>query len=135
MDASCCLCGQALSDAVSKKKWKRLHGLSCTTLKQVLERLVSDRTALSLAWYTETCVENALICGQCDGKLVSVSKLEEQLSLLKTDIDQIKALHEVQEPSASSSTTPLRKRSATASACTVPTKVPRMDSISEQKTV
>ena len=44
MDASCCLCGRgrALSDAVSKKKWERLHGLSCATSLQVLERLGSE---------------------------------------------------------------------------------------------
>ena len=50
--------------------------------------------SLSLASYTETRTENALICPQCDRELGNVSKLEEQLSLLKADINQkIEGLH------------------------------------------
>ena len=77
---SCCLCRKTL--AKDKRRRRKLHGPSCLTMKEHLQKLSS----VSLESLVETSDENAYLCSSCEVQLKSVESLEDKLSGLKSEI-------------------------------------------------
>ena len=68
---SCCLCRKTL--AKDKRRRRKLHGPSCLTMKEHLQKLSS----VSLESLVETSDENAYLCSSCEVQLKSVESLED----------------------------------------------------------
>ncbi len=71
---NCCLCQKRL--ATDKRKRRKLHGPSCSTLKEELQKLSS----VSLESLETLSDRDAYLCSTCEFQLKSIINLNEKLS-------------------------------------------------------
>ena len=76
--AGCCLCGIKITD---RRRKRRLHGQSCSELKESL---------------AETYDQDAYLCNSCENELISIRNLEKKVGELKAGIvGRLSKLHPV----------------------------------------
>ena len=67
---------------MDKRRRRKLHGPSCFTMKEQMQKLSS----VPLESLVETSDENAYLCSSCETQLQSVESLEDKPSGLKSEI-------------------------------------------------
>ena len=87
--AGCCLCGIKITD---RRRKRRLHGQSCSELKENLQSLSS----VPLESLAETYDQDAYLCNSCENELISIRNLEKKVGELKAGIvGRLSKLHPV----------------------------------------
>lgn len=79
MTSSCCLCYKSLPE--DHRKRKKLHGKSCNSAREVLQRLCP----VPLHTIPEISLSCAVICQHCEKMLKDISSLEVKLENLRSD--------------------------------------------------
>lgn len=89
-DHLCCLCRSSL--AKDRRRRRKLHGQSCSSLKEQLQ----DLSSVPLASLVETADDNAYLCNSCEKQLTSIAILEAKLAELRSGIRaSLSTLHSV----------------------------------------
>ena len=87
--AGCCLGEIKIADRRTKR---RLHGQSCSELKENLQSLSS----VPLESLAETYDQDAYLCNSCENELISIRNLEKKVGELKAGIiGRLSKLHPV----------------------------------------
>ena len=74
--AGCCLSGIKITD---RRRKRRLHGQSCSELKENLQSLSS----VPLESLAETYDQDAYLCNSCENELISIRNLEKKVGELE----------------------------------------------------
>ena len=99
----CALCFTDTAD--SKKKRKKLYGVSSSEESKVLNKLIKkNRNDLSLESYIELKNKNAFLCYNCQKILLKLQKLLEQIDQLENDLLNKINHHHLISPTTSYST-------------------------------